>query len=306
MQDAHVKAYRKHERNQKARQYRNYKAYEGRRRGESGKVTAGIQKLKKLIPVIWKDASKNDIATLLCVLDMVFRNHSYRIHVTYMELHQGSVNMYGLKRVPSKSCLHDMAKRLSGRIEQINGLLLEQAGDDARGTLAGDSSGFSIVKYEDWEDAKNGIVSRREFDKLHVLVAPHGMISACMVTYGRRHDSPVFREMFGRIPKGTGYVLLDAAYLAKENCTAIAGSGRRPVICPKSNSVPRGFGPMGKMLRWHRDDPDGFKKAYHERSMVECAFSVIKERFGAVASAKSAVMRELQLTLRCICYNLIA
>ena len=62
---------------------------------------------------------------------------------------------------------------------------------------------------------------------------------------------------------------------------------------------------MGQMLKWHRDDPDGFNKVYHERSLVETAFSVIKERFGTVVHAKKFVMRKLQLVLRCICYNLI-
>ncbi len=126
------------------------------------------------------------------------------------------------------------------------------------------------------------------------------------MTYGRRHDSPVLRDMYGRIPHGTGYVLLDAAYLAHKNCSMIAESGREPVICPKKNSVPSGFSPMGRMLRWHRDDPDGFAKIYGQRSLVENTFSVIKERFGAVARARTAVMRKLQLALKCICYNLVA
>ena len=42
-------------------------------------------------------------------------------------------------------------------------------GDAARGSLLGDSSGFPIMQYEDWEDAKSGIISRRRFVKLHVL-----------------------------------------------------------------------------------------------------------------------------------------
>ena len=34
----------------------------------------------------------------------------------------------------------------------------------------GDSSRFSIMQYEDWEDAKRGIVSRHKFVKIHVIV----------------------------------------------------------------------------------------------------------------------------------------
>ena len=223
-----------------------------------------------------------------------------------MDEHSGSVNMYGLKKVPSKSGLHGWARGLAGMIDAVITLLGAQAGSDARGTLLGDSSGFSIMKYEDWEDAKKGIISRREFNKLHILMAPHGMIVTCEATAGRAHDSPVFRGMYKRVPRGDGHVILDAAYLARANCDAIARSGRSPVICPKKNSRPKGYHAMGEMLRWHRDDPEGFGEVYHQRSLVETAFSVIKERFGAVARARTPVMRRLQLVLKCISYNLVA
>lgn len=56
-------------------------------------------------------------------------------------------------------------------------------------------------------------------------------------------------------------------------------------MCPKKNSSLRGLHLTG--FRWHHDDPDGFKKAYHQRSLVETAFYVIKERFGAAMCAKT-------------------
>lgn len=37
------------------------------------------------------------------------------------------------------------------------------------------------------EDAKNGIIPRREFNKLHILMAPHMMIVTCEVSAGRAH-----------------------------------------------------------------------------------------------------------------------
>ena len=42
-------------------------------------------------------------------MDKEFRGHSYRSHVSYIESHQSLLHMYGLKRVPSKSCLHHAA-----------------------------------------------------------------------------------------------------------------------------------------------------------------------------------------------------
>ena len=108
-----------------------------------------------------------------CLVDKEFRGHSYRSHVSYIESHQGLLHMYGLKRVPSKSCLHHAAVVLAGcaKMQGVVGML---AGDAARGSLLGDSSGFSIMQYEDWEDAKRGIISRRRFVKLHVLADARG------------------------------------------------------------------------------------------------------------------------------------
>ena len=305
-QDAHVRAYKTERRKQEIKKCRNYRQYERKRKGEGKVKRIRLKQLEKLVRDTLPNATDEDAARIICVVDMTYRNHSYRRHVEYMDEHSGSVGMYGLKRVPSKSGLHDWAGRLAGDMEFVLGLLAGQAGDDARGTLLGDSSGFSIVKYEDWEDAKRGIISRREFNKLHILVAPHGRIAACAVTAGRRHDSPVFREMYGRIPQGSGHTILDAAYLCRENCRVIARSGRKPVICPKRNSRAKGLHAMGQMLKWREDDREGFDKIYHQRSLVETAFSSIKERFGAVARAKTFLMRQLQLALKCICYNLVA
>ena len=159
--DAHVRRYR-------IQMCRNYSAYEKkRRRGKGNKIVTRIKKLKEMIPAVLKGASKDETSALLCVLDMVFRNHSYRVHVTYMELHPGTVNAYGLKD-SIKIVTAQHGKSAVSRTEQLAGLLLAQAGDDACGTVIGDSSGFSIMNYVDWEEAKKGLVSRREFDKLHV------------------------------------------------------------------------------------------------------------------------------------------
>ena len=54
------------------------------------------------------------ISYLACLVDKEFCGHSYRSHVSYIESHQGLLHMYGLKRVPSKSCLHHAAVVLAG------------------------------------------------------------------------------------------------------------------------------------------------------------------------------------------------
>ena len=155
-------------------------------------------------------------------------------------------------------------------------------------------------------DAGRGIISRRGFGRLHVLMAPRGMIAARGAAAGRRHGPPVLGEMYGRIPRGSGRVILDAAYLAKANCDEIARSGRTPVICPRSNSKPNGFYAMGKMPGWRRDDPGGFARAYHRRSLAGTAFPVTREGSGAVARAGTPAVRKLQLVPKCIRCSLVA
>ena len=127
----------------------------------------------------------------------------------------------------------------------------------------GDSSRFSIMQYEDWEDAKRGIISRRRFVKLHVLADARGKkIVSCEVTKGTAHDSPWFRRIFARVPGGAGCVMLDAAYDAYENCRVIRYSGRRPVIDPRKDHTLKGHNPRTEMLRWRKENPEEFERTY--------------------------------------------
>ena len=285
------------------------KKYEMRRSGEGKRVSIGILALTTILYEICKPKSDKDrrmISYLICLMDKEFRGNSYREHVSYLEANPGSLHVCGLKAVPSKSCLHAAAKRLAEKQKILMEVILGQAGSDAHGPLLGDASGFSINIYADWEDAKKGIIPKRQFVKLHILVAPHGRIAACMVTPGLAHDSPIFRKMFARTPDGDGHVMLDSAYDAHANCKMIYDSGRKPVIWPRKNHTAKGFNPRAEMLRWFRRDREGFEKVYHQRSLVESVFSSMKERFGSVVAAKTFPMQRLQIILRSICYNLIA
>ena len=162
-------------------------------------------------------------------------------------------------------------------------------------------------RYEDWEDAKRGIISRHKFVKMHVIVGAGGKrIVSCEVTKGTAHDSPWFRRIFARVPGGAECVMLDAAYDACENYRMIRNSGRRPVIDPRKDHTLKGYNPRAVMLRWRRENPEELERTYHRRSLVESIFSSTKERFGAVAKAKSFPMQGLELVLKAICYNLIA
>ena len=286
-----------------------YCRYERERRGEGKRIQIRTKALLTLLNDIYEPRSateKRMISYLACLVDKEFRGHSYRSHVSYIESHQGLLYLYGLKKVPSKSCLHHAAAVFAG-CPRIHEMACRQARSDAQGSLLGDSSGFSIMQYEDWEDAKRGIVSRHKFVKMHVIVDASGKrIVSCEVTKGTAHDSPRFRQMFAMVPDGTGCVMLDAAYDAYENYRMIRNSGRRPVIDPRKDHTLKGYNPRAEMLRWRKENPEEFERTYHRRSLVESVFSSFKARFGAVVAAKTLPLQRLQLILRSICYNLLS
>ena len=286
-----------------------YCRYERERRGEDKRIRTRAKAPFTLPNDIYEPRSateKRMISYLACLVDKEFRGHSYRSHVSYIEPHQGLLHMYGLKRVPSKSCLHHAAVVLAGcaKTQRMVGML---AGDAARGSLLGDSSVFSIMQYEDWQDAKSGIISRRRFVKLHVLADARGKkIVSCEVTKGTAHDSPWLRWIFARVPGGAECVMLDAAYGVYENYRAIRYSGRRPVIDPRKDHTLKGCNPRAEMIRWQEKNPEEFEKAYHRRSIVESMFSSFKFRFTAVVRAKTLPTQRLQLLFRCACCNLLS
>ena len=105
---------------------------------------------------------------------------------------------------------------------------------------------------------------------------------------------------------GNGHVMLDSVYDACTNGSMIYDSGRRPVIWSRKNHITKGFNPREEMLRWFKQDQEGFEKVYHQHGLVESVSSSMKERFGSVVAAKTFPMQRLQIILRSICYNLIA
>ena len=141
-----------------------------------------------------------------------------------------TLHMYGLKTVPSKSCLHHAATIVAD-YEWLHEIIERQAGSYARGSLLGDATGVAIIRYAEWEDAKKGIISGANSSNCIVIDVSGRKIVSCAVTQRRAHDSPVFREMIKKIPDGAGYVMLDAGYDAHENYKMIRNTGRRPVIC---------------------------------------------------------------------------
>ena len=86
-----------------------YKKYEARRRGEGHVTKLRIKTLVALLFEIYSPVTPGEIRMIpymACLAEREFRCHSYRQHVSCPQTHQGTLPMYGLKTVPSKSCLY--------------------------------------------------------------------------------------------------------------------------------------------------------------------------------------------------------
>lgn len=106
-------------------------------------------------------------------------------------------------------------------MDRVRELLLRQAGDDACRTLLGDSSGFSIMRYEDWEDARRGIVSRRVFDKFHPAGAARDDRGLLRDGRPQAQLDGVLRDVWKADARGAGHMMPDAACPCKTDCQMI-------------------------------------------------------------------------------------
>ena len=143
--------------------------------------------------------------------------------------------------------------------------------------------------------------------KLHLLIALRNLaILNLSVTKGTRHDSPILKRLLKPIPKSSGDICLDPAYLSRRNCNLIAKKGRTPIIKPKRNTTIRKRGSQAwrdMMTLWFEDEA-AFLNRYHQRSKAESVYSALKRCYGNhLASHKTKAQRR-ELHLKTLTYNI--
>ena len=287
--------------------------WEGHQRTRPARYKKEMRKLRKilhkLLPDIAQTTSAREETLFSGIMILIYKAQyglSYRDLATESSLSKRMRTMCNLDSESGKSKLFYRARAVASIKKEFLDEILRQFASDANcNDIHGDSTGISTSKYEDWNHAKYGKISKQGFVKLHTLTAMGSKILAFNVTDAHAHDSPVFRQMMKNIPSGTGIITLDSAYDAYINCKMIVDTGRRPVIKPKSNSKVKGYSPRAKMVRWYQKDPASFLLAYGKRNLVESEFSSIKERTGVMVYAKSLVTQTAELFARVLYRNLI-
>ena len=209
----------------------------------------------------------------------------------------------GLKRAPSRSALCYAAGRIDPKF--LMWATAEIGRPYSHGSLVADSSGIATtVTSPCWLGVRYGIARRKDFVKLHAVIALNHIIVDCRITDSRRGDAPVFEEMCGNLPRGRGIIALDAAYLSKSICEEVEGTGRRPVICLKSNTRGRGYDSLGRMVSRQRRRPKEHAREYAKRGNVESMFHALKTAVSPVLRARKWATQKIELAMIALCYNI--
>jgi len=95
-------------------------------------------------------------------------------------------------------------------------------------------------------------------------------------------ESPSFRAVARDLARYTDlkFVVGDAAFLSRRNCTLVASLGAQPRFFPKVSSNLKRFrsGAYVRMLHRLVRDPQTWLREYHVRSLAESGFSSVKRR----------------------------
>jgi len=116
----------------------------------------------------------------------------------------------------------------------------------------------------------------------------------------------MLKDLLKGIEKGEGILCADSAYLSRRNCDLIAMNGRTPYIKPKKNTQvkARGSQTWRSMIKLYREDRKIFDRHYHQRSLVESVYSVLKTVFGNHLTSRRRKAQRRELMCRVIAYNI--
>ena len=162
---------------------------------------------------------------------------TYRKMVGIPRNNRSMATKTGLKKIPSKNTI----ARSYGLIPEwylvhVHQTVIREV--DA-GSLAGDSTGFSYLRFVRWFDVRaDKFRTKKGWVKLHAIVDIRTrVIIDYLVTDSVTADISGLYVMLHRL--GLGMFCLDSAYLAREMCNMISAMGMVPRIKPNTYATPR-------------------------------------------------------------------
>jgi hypothetical protein len=185
--------------------------------------------------------------------------------------------------------------------------------------LVFDSSGFKIYGEGEWKVRQHGKQKRRRWKKFHIGVCPktHEIIVA-EVTELEIADCEIGPTLLKKAPRSVKRAIGDGAYDTWKCYETAYENGQKLIVPPREGAVfNEGSEP------WLKDRNDAicqmiglgsdeeaiklWKKlvGYHERSLVETAFSRFKGTFGSKLFSKNIDNQEVELNLKAYAMNIM-
>ena len=196
--------------------------------------------------------------------------------------------------VPTYSALCKSRKRISPSLFEE---LLKRTNQEIPENVAIDSTGISMRNPSfHYMKRINGKKPVKSFVKLSVFYDIDERKFLAIKTRAKpRHDVMDFPTLFKKVNKFKNFYA-DSAYDSEEIHEACFDKKIQTFIKPRKN-VKRGFYRRKQMKNYSEDK-------YHQRSLVETGFSVLKRKYGSYTLAKSARAAKVELYLRAIACNL--
>lgn len=181
--------------------------------------------------------------------------------------------------------------------------------------FAVDSSGFGTSRFDHWLDHKYGQPAKvKRWIKAHIMVGVRtNVVTGVEVSAWNDNDSRYFGPLVDATAERfqIAEVSADKAYLSRRNAEIVEAVGGKPYIPFKSNTVPdvpllpEMATAWARMYHAFALNREAFMRAYHKRSNVETAFSMIKGKFGDAVLSKSHTGQENEVLCKVLAHNVV-
>jgi hypothetical protein len=180
-----------------------------------------------------------------------------------------------------------------------------------------DSSGLKVYGEGEWKVRTHGKGKRRTWRKIHMGLCPHTQeIMLCELTHNNKSDAQVAEKLLDQVIETIDRVYGDGAYDDRQFREKVYLKGGRCLIPPPRNATYK-----GTVEGWERQRDANiaeiiglggdelarklWKKlsGYHQRSLVETAFSRIKRILGPNLKAHLFENQMIEAQIKCLIIN---
>ena len=187
--------------------------------------------------------------------------------------------------------------------------------------FAADSSGFSTIGLQRWNETKWGALRTQSgiaespqgkikgWVKLHIMCGVKtNIVAAVQVTQAYGSDSKSFPSLVEDTSKNfvMNSVAADKAYSSYRNLQLVISKAAMPYVPFRDTNPPPANSPSvwRRMYHLYEYNRAEFMSHYHKRSNVETTFSMIKAKFGERLRSKTYPAQVNEVLCKVLCHNI--